>query len=126
MGNILKPTCPCGTTFEKIHFGGVKSNFRTVCDVPAIEKASGAFTVVNYYDYEIRKVKLPFYKRWFKKDALPSEIPYTFYNDKKVQGSGSDNGHTIQNFNFVMYEKNNFCPNCKAFSLDFKIIAYTD
>ena len=47
MGTILSASCPCGFQDPYVPFGGVMSNFRTSCLVPAHQAASRRLTSVD-------------------------------------------------------------------------------
>jgi len=106
MGNIIKGKCTdCG--FEtKFQYGGTKSNFRTVCMMPAIDLRTQEFVNVNYYD-------------------LKESTDYTFYCDEKLKGNPMDAG-TINNFDLKLNTKNNYCPKCSSFDLHFGVVMFID
>lgn len=106
MGNLIKATCT-HCDFEKdFNFGGNMMDFTVNNPVPAIHKKSGKFRNVNY----------------FKQKDINH---YLYYFEDALKGNNKD-GHTYQNFDMYLNEHNNFCPNCKKFSLDFIVKAFTD
>ncbi len=137
MGQILEAKCKCGYSHDEIFFGGVKSNYKTVCNVPGINIETGQLEVVNLYDHQraiINKIKP---QKWYKKlfgqkrpiDAPSNEIitaTYKFYNNTELQSEVSINSNEIRSSNFVMYERDNYCPSCKQFFLNFRPMMFTD
>lgn len=106
MGNLIKATCT-DCDFEKdFNFGGNMIDFTVNNPVPSIHKKSGKFRNVNYFK---------------AKDSNR----YLFYSDKTLKGKNKS-GNTIENFDLSLNEYNNYCPNCKKFSLDFVVTAFTD
>ena len=106
MGNIIKAKCT-SCDFEKdFNYGGNMMDFTTNNPVPALHKISGKFKNVNYFK---------------EKD----NAHYHYYFEDQLKGDNTT-GHTFQNFDLFLNKKNNYCPECKKFSLDFNLLAYTD
>ena len=126
MGNLLKAKCACGAEYNNIPFGGVKSNFKTVCLIPAIHKETGKLEVVNYYEHVPKTVKKNFLQRWFGKSLQLPNPQYIFYNDQQLQTVEPEKYRNIGFGDVTLNNKQNFCPDCKCFTLDFEIVAYTD
>ena len=106
MGTIIKAKCT-HCNFEKdFSFGGNMMDFTTNNPVPAIHKGSGKFRNVNYY-------------------RTQEQENYWYYFDAKLKGANKD-GSTFQNFDFLLNEKDNYCPECKKFTLNFGLIAFID
>ena len=59
MGQILEAKCKCGYNHDEIFFGGVKSNYKTVCNVPGINIETGQLEVVNLYDHQRAIINKP-------------------------------------------------------------------
>jgi hypothetical protein len=108
MGYILRGKCKsCG--FEKeFRFGGNKSNYKTVCMLPAIDNETGEFVELNYYDYK------------------NSESKYLFYNDKKLKKNELESDFQFRSFEVIINERDNFCPKCKTYGLNFFLKYLTD
>jgi len=105
MGKIIDANCSnCGFKTQ-FRFGGNMRDFQTYCPVPAINKVTNEFTTVDV------------------KDKYDSK--YILYSDKELKGHNL-NGATYTNFDLELNENNNYCPNCKKFSLSFWIFMLTD
>ena len=50
---------------------------------------------------------------------------YLYYFDAILKGDNKD-GSSFQNFDFLLNEKDNYCPECKKFTLNFYMIALND
>jgi C4-type Zn-finger protein len=62
MGLILTAYCEkCGFKRDEIFFGAGKSNHKTVCDVPAIDRNTNQFVVENYLNKENIGDNIQFY-----------------------------------------------------------------
>jgi len=108
MGMILEGRCK-NCDFEKeFSFGGNKRNYTKVCMLPAIDKETGEFVELNYYDY---------------KDSVSK---YIFYNDEKLKSNDLNSNNKFQNFNVEINQKDNFCPKCKTYGLNFFLTYLTD
>ena len=106
MGNIINAKCTNCDFEREFKFGGNMMDFTTNNPVPAIHKKSGKFRNVNYF---ISKLK----------------DNYTYYFEDTLKGNNT-NGYTFKNFDLVLNENGNYCPECKKFTLDFNIKTYTD
>lgn len=108
MGKIITGKCKsCGFETE-FSFGGNRSNYKTVCRLPAIDTETGEFVELNYYDYQNTKSK------------------YLFYNDEKLKYNTAHDNTVIRNFNVELNTRKNFCPRCNSHALDFEIKFFTD
>ena len=87
-------------------FGGNMMNFAINNPVPAIHKKSGIFRNVNYF-------------------RTQKQANYLYYFEDILKGK-NESGYTFQNFDLLLNEQNNYCPNYKKFSLDFILKAFTD
>lgn len=81
-------------------------DFTTNNPVPAIHKISGKFRNVNYF-----KTRL--------KDN------YIYYFEEQLKGINTSE-YTFQNFDLLLNENGNFCPECKKFTLNFNSLSNTD
>lgn len=106
MGNIIKAKCTNCDFEREFNFGGNMMDFTTNNPVPAIHKVSGKFRNVNYF-----RTKL--------KDN------YTYYFEDALKGDHKS-GYTFQNFDLLLNENDNYCPECKKFTLNFTLLALTD
>lgn len=107
MGTIIASNCRiCGHEIQFI-FGGNMLNYRSNCPVPAINTITGNFENINYYE--------------FKNNAT-----YKFYYDSELKGDYPDNNATLRNFDLELNTHNNYCPNCRHYSFDFKVIGLID
>ena len=106
MGNIIASKCKsCGFSNE-FRFGGGRYSYLTHCPVPAINRENLEFENINYFEH---------------KDS----DKYLLYSDAILKGDNLNNS-TINNFDLKLNMVNNYCPNCKAKTLDFRITMYTD
>ncbi|TVR44668.1 MAG: hypothetical protein EA394_00145 [Bacteroidia bacterium] len=108
MGSILKASCKQCKFSKEFGFGGGMTDFQTNCSVPAINTATGEFTTENY----------------FNKDRLPDDIK--FYNDPEMYQGEPDEGQTHQWGGVYLKHKDNLCPGCNAFTMDFQNVGFFD
>jgi hypothetical protein len=103
MGQILTAHCEkCGFKREKISFGGCRANYKTVCDVPAIDRNTNQFVVENYYNRE----------------NLGDNIQ--FYTDQELFKGEADKNSGIWNWGNVLLKiAENKCPVCNNYSMKF-------
>lgn len=125
MGYILDASCSCGFTKKNILFGGVKSNHQTVLMLPAISMETGAFEIVNYYE------DLPLKQVMTQKPAASvhrhSTTPkYIFYNDPTLSRNTAAPRQSITWRDVTLLLENNFCPECKGFTMNFRIAGMAD
>lgn len=107
MGQILIANCKkCGFQKEFL-FGGGMRNFKTVCNVPAINKSTGEFAVENI----------------LKKDKLTGS--FTFYNEPELY-VGNPETEELQWCDVVLKENDNLCPYCKEFTIVFNVMGCFD
>ncbi len=106
MGNIIASKCRLCDFENEFRFGGNRFDFKTNCPVPAINIETGEFVNINYKELE--------------KDSA-----YLFYSDEKLKDI-NNNSNTINDFDLKLSSKNNYCPNCKNFTLDFNLKLLTD
>ena len=101
MGMILTGRCKsCGFKTE-FSFGGDKKNCTTVCMLPAIDKETGEFVELNYYAFQ------------------NSESKYLFYNDEKLKTNDLESNYRFKNYDVEINQRDNFCPKCKTYGLNF-------
>lgn len=107
MGTIVRASC-CKCGFEKeVFFGGGMSDFTTKCRVPAIETKTGKFVVKNYF----KKVQL--------------EGDFVFYDEPRMYEGNIEDG--AEKWGEVSLKfKNNLCPYCRTFTLNFESIGLYD
>ncbi len=100
MGLILIASCKnCGFK-QDIFFGSGMADYTRVCDVPGINRKTGEFVVANF----------------LKADELKSEI--IFYNEPLMYSATI--GEDYHDWGDVLIQKkNNICPQCKIYSLEF-------
>jgi hypothetical protein len=99
MGYILKAECRICNYETTAKFGGGRFDYQTNNPVPAYNKVTEEIESVNYKT---------------EKDNLN----YLFYTDKELKGKNEGN-NIFRNFDLLLNQKDNFCPNCKNNSLDF-------
>jgi len=99
MGYILKAECRICNYETTAKFGGGRFDYQTNNPVPAYNKVTEELESVNYKT---------------EKDNLN----YLFYTDKELKGKNEGN-NIFRNFDLLLNQKDNFCPNCKNNSLDF-------
>lgn len=101
MGFFLISQCKTCNFKKEVVYGGGRFNYQTNNPVPAINLRTEKLESVNYITEE--------------------ENPnYLFYTDKILKGDNGEN-NTYQNFELILNQSNNYCPNCKAYTLDFHI-----
>lgn len=107
MGKILLAVCEKCSFDRQFGFGSGREDFGTVCYVPAINIKTGEFKSENYLD----------------KKLLNGE--YVFYNEPKMyNGEKELSDHQLGDI--LLKAKNNFCPQCRNYSLEFKNYAIAD
>jgi hypothetical protein len=108
MGMILTGRCKsCGFKTE-FSFGGDKKNCTTVCMLPAIDKETGEFVELNYYDFQNLESK------------------YLFYNDEKLKTNDLESNFQFRSFEVLINQRDNFCPKCQTYGLNFFLKYLTD
>ena len=107
MGSLLKAICSECDFEKEFMLGGGMLDFTTMCNVPAFNKKTKKFVVKNY----------------FEKDELKGEI--VFYNDPTMF-KRKDFDRTHQWGEVLLNAKNNFCPKCRSFTLDFECFGNFD
>ncbi len=97
MGSILNAICKnCGFAREGIFFGqGMRA---AVPRVPAIRKASGEFVQAE----------------------LSDDTDLRFYNDPSMYKNPIEEDEGIQDFDIWLNPKDNLCPACKEYAMDFE------
>jgi hypothetical protein len=106
MGQILKATCATCNFENEFRFGGGRLDNHTNKPVPAINVTTGNMESVNYFEF---------------KDSFQ----YVFYSNALLKRM-HDPGNTFRNFDLTINAKNNFCPNCKEFTLIFACTLFYD
>lgn len=105
MGTILKVNCNCGYKNEKIYFGAGMED-EGICNVPALENGSSKIEMKN-----IRK-----------KERFPN---YIFYTENILNESdGKDDYYNA--WEFKLKKKNNLCPRCKNYEMEFIYVGEYD
>jgi hypothetical protein len=106
MGQSIYANCNlCGFS-NNFNFGGSKTNYLKYCPVPAINLTTSLFENVNYFEYD-------------------KNINYLFYSDKILK-TRDLNCTTLNNFDLKLNTEQNYCPNCKKYSLSFKVTHFYD
>jgi hypothetical protein len=99
MGEILKAKCKICDYKAEVAYGGGKFDYQTYNPVPCINKTTGEMESVNY--------------------KIHKDNPnYIFYTQSELKGD-NEGKYIFKNFDLVLNEINNFCPNCKNYNLDF-------
>lgn len=106
MGNIIVSKCRICDFENTFKYGGNRFDYQTNCPVPAINIETGEFENVNY-------------------KTEKNNPKYKFYSDKELKADNEEK-NTFRNFNLLLNSVNNYCPECKNFSLDFRVKFYTD
>lgn len=101
MAQILKGECRICNYNTSFKYGGSRFDYQTNNPVPAYNKTTEELESVNYKT---------------EKDN-PN---YIFYTDNELKGKNEGNNY-FGNFDLSLNQKDNYCPNCKNFSLDFQI-----
>lgn len=102
MGVLLNAHCPkCGFTAKGITYGS--GMMRRTPLVPAIRKDTGQFVVEEFSD----------------------DPNLTFYQDPSMY-TGAIEDYGIQNFDISLSPTNNYCPNCKAHTMEFIVVGEID
>lgn len=97
MGTLLKARCECGFENEKIYFGaGMEDDNK--CLVPALKNDSSTIEMID-----IRKKR--------------NHLTYAFYTDKIFFKDEFNEYYNA--WEFKISKKNNLCPKCKDYKLDF-------
>jgi hypothetical protein len=101
MGTMIKAKCKhCG--FEKkFSFGAGMMDFKTNCAVPAINRETSGFVVLNFFD------------------VGQDQDNYVFYNDP-IMNLHSTGKKSIQWGDVYLGKAENLCPSCKTYNLDFE------
>ena len=109
MGSILNAHCEnCGFKRNDISFGGGMRDMGTVCNVPAINKKTKRFVVKNYNEYK-----------------FDIDSNYVFYHEPEMCNAKLKSGNIYWG-DIHLSDKNNFCPKCKQFTLQFEDAACWD
>lgn len=106
MGKLLATKCKVCNFENTFNYGGNRFDYETNCPVPAINVETGEFENINYINNK-------------------NNLKYKFYSDKELKGDNEGN-NTLGNFNLELNIVNNYCPNCKNFTLDFRIKSFSD
>ena len=99
MGERIKAKCKICNFKKEFNYGGGKYDYQINNPVPSINLITNELESVNYH---------------VEKD----NTNYIFYTQNKLKGNNEEK-NTLRNFSLELNEINNFCPNCKNFSLDF-------
>jgi len=99
MGEILKVKCRICNFKTKVAYGGGKYDYQKYNPVPAINRTTGELESINY---KIEK----------------NNPNYLFYTEPELKGDNEGN-YIFKNFDLMLNKKNNFCPKCKNYNLDF-------
>ena len=99
MAEILKAKCRICDYKTEVAYGGGKFDYQTYNPVPAINKTTGELESINY--------------------KIEKDNPnYLFYTQPELKGD-NEGKYIFKNFDLKLNEINNFCPNCKNYSLNF-------
>src|SRR5690606_35094873 len=107
MGSIIKSKCSVCDYQNEFRFGGGRFDFQTNCPVPAINKETGEFVNINFYEYK-------------------NSSEYLFYHNEELKSQNSENVNQYQNFDLKINQKDNYCPECKNQTLDFYQVMFID
>lgn len=106
MGVVLEGKCKkCDFIYEFL-FGGNKMNYLKVCLVPSINLLTNELCSINFYEHQ-------------------NDDNYLFYSNSKLKAKEYDSDF-LNSFSIKLNKVNNYCPNCKNFTFDFKEIMFTD
>ncbi len=106
MGQLISSKCKLCDFKNDFKFGGNRYDYKEKCPIPAINKGTDEFEVVNYIEQKTNR-------------------NYIFYSDILLKGDNENSG-VYRNFNLELNVKNNYCPKCKNFALDFYSGFFTD
>lgn len=106
MGVIIRSICKSCNFSNEFNFGGGRYNYSTNCPVPAINKETLEFENPNYVGHK-------------------NSNKYIWYTHKELKSKSSNNA-TINNFDLHLNESDNYCPNCKEMTLDFRVRMFVD
>lgn len=106
MGNTIDSKCRICNFENTFNYGGNKSDYKTNCPVPALNMETNEFENINFINNQ-------------------HNLKYKFYSSKELKGD-NEGKTTIKNFNLELNQVNNYCPRCKNFTLDFRIICFSD
>lgn len=105
MGTLLKAKCGCGFKNERIYFGAGMED-EGICNVPALRNGSSTIEMKN-----IRKKE--------------GYLDYIFYTEKIcIESDGIDKFYNA--WEFKLRKRNNLCPKCKNYEMDFIYIGEYD
>ena len=116
MGSILKVECSCGFT-NTFPVGGGMLSFKDTCYAPAVCVDCGEFFIRNYFSKFIKCPKC--HKKAF------------FYDHPSLQSSETTDSEVfswnLQDWReFVVYDKDYLCPECKQLALRFSMVGFFD
>ena len=107
MGYILRGKCKTCDFEKEFRFVGNKVITKLfVCYPLQITKLE--FVELNYYDY------------------LNSESKYLFFNDGKLKTNDLESNYRFKNYDVEINQRDNFCPKCKTYGLNFFLRYLTD
>jgi hypothetical protein len=102
MGESLHAKCENCQFTKTVFFGGTESNHLIHFSFPAIDNETGQLVNKNY----------------FEKDTMEGQ--YVFYNNPSMFRSTNNQRFTEWKGEKLMLT-DNFCPNCKQFTMKFKL-----
>lgn len=110
MGEMIKAVCEnCDFETETLYYGGGMNDFLYSFGMPAINRETGEFAFLNY----------------FNREELKHE--FIFYTDPSMYDSSVNSGIRISNIvesnKFVevpLRSNGNLCPACKQYTLSFQ------
>ena len=106
MGQVVEAECQACNFTRKFKFGGNMLDFEYNCPVPVLNTKTGNFQNINY----LKQKDNPRYK---------------FYSDIELKGENKGE-ETIQCFDLFLNVRDNYCPQCKQYKLDFYVFMLTD
>jgi len=106
MGSILKANCQNCYFSSTFLYGSGVQDFNTNCQVPAINRETGTFEVINTVGYY-------------------NTGKYTFYTDPILHKDNGDQPD-LQWKEHELWQSNNYCPQCHKFTLEFITTGFLD
>ncbi len=124
-GLIVSASCPCGYHVEGMSLFGGRSNYTTVCRIPAVCGSGAELLLVNALALDSEMLpcsldELMLYTDPEFASELMGEAP-----DKGANVVASWNLSSI-NRTFVLYDVGYYCPRCGKFTLRFHRVGFWD
>ncbi|WP_043601187.1 hypothetical protein [Solidesulfovibrio magneticus] len=117
-GTIIAASCPCGYAVKGLPLFGGNSNFKTVCNFPALCKATGRLTLVNALDPTAPPKDCP------SGEVVSYESPIM----RKADGGEPIATWRVPGKDMVLslFAGRYLCPRCLKYSLRFQVVGYWD